>query len=487
MKKLSLLLCSLFFTVFVHWNTANAVEGCCSHHGGVAGFVCEDGTPIPVSSPSCINAPRDYYQNLLSKCYENQRIYEKNEVSKGRDLSIARDTYNNRSNSGLIEYYKQQYEEAQALTTQNALRCEAINEEYEQGRIALNDYLKSGGCGENSYFSSEEKCSCYEGYERVYEGNSDCVSMIISTCGINSYVSDNGACKCDEGYIWQNENENDLNCIEKIVCEENAHKSNIYNSCLCNEGYKEKAGTIAEGENCVPVRESCGESAHITNAGKDCICQDGYEWGDYTKINCVSIGGHEEEEDNTEEPQPAFTDLPTTHKNKTAIEYLKEKNIIGGYKDGTFQPEKAINRAELLKVLIESRVSGFKASEHDISCFIDTPQGAWFTPYICYSQKQGWTNGYKDNTFRPAQTVSKAEALKIILSAFQFSMPSEAQISYFDDVSTQEWFSPYIQTAKEHDFLEEVSGKYSPHEGMTRASVSEVIYRAMKFLSEPTI
>ena len=33
------------------------------------------------------------------------------------------------------------------------------------------------------------------------------------------------------------------------------------------------------------------------------------------------------------------------------MEYLKEKDIVGGYEDGTFGPDKAINRAETIKII----------------------------------------------------------------------------------------------------------------------------------------
>ena len=48
-----------------------------------------------------------------------------------------------------------------------------------------------------------------------------------------------------------------------------------------------------------------------------------------------------------------FNDVETKSKNSQAIKYLKDNQIIGGYSDGSFKPSNSINRAELLKILVE--------------------------------------------------------------------------------------------------------------------------------------
>src|SRR3989338_4055668 len=50
----------------------------------------------------------------------------------------------------------------------------------------------------------------------------------------------------------------------------------------------------------------------------------------------------------------SFPDVPTNHPNREAIEYVQAQKIVGGYPDGTYQPNKTINRAEFAKILEES-------------------------------------------------------------------------------------------------------------------------------------
>ncbi len=49
----------------------------------------------------------------------------------------------------------------------------------------------------------------------------------------------------------------------------------------------------------------------------------------------------------------SFSDVPDDHPYIKAIEYLQNNDIVQGYEDGTFRPEQTINRAEFTKVLLE--------------------------------------------------------------------------------------------------------------------------------------
>ena len=65
----------------------------------------------------------------------------------------------------------------------------------------------------------------------------------------------------------------------------------------------------------------------------------------------------------------------------------------------------------MIKILVES--TGITPSHHTFNnCFSDVGE-EWFAPYVCYAQWAGWIEGYADGTFKPAQTVNKAESLEL--------------------------------------------------------------------------
>ena len=54
----------------------------------------------------------------------------------------------------------------------------------------------------------------------------------------------------------------------------------------------------------------------------------------------------------TNNTDPAFKDVNVGDDDYIAIKFLKDRNIISGYSDGTFQPGNLINRAEALKIIL---------------------------------------------------------------------------------------------------------------------------------------
>lgn len=172
-----------------------------------------------------------------------------------------------------------------------------------------------------------------------------------------------------------------------------------------------------------------------------------------------------------------FTDVLLNNQNYDAIFYLKNKGIINGYADGTFKPNNDVNRAELLKIIIEGM--NLKPDVNEFSeCFKDI-KTEWFAPYICYAKSVRWVNGYPDGTFKPAQTVNKVEAIKILLNSQGIILPDSVEEKPFDDVNINDWFAPFVTKAKQLDILEETGPTFEPSKGMTRGSISENLYRLL--------
>lgn len=162
---------------------------------------------------------------------------------------------------------------------------------------------------------------------------------------------------------------------------------------------------------------------------------------------------------------------------RDSIEYLEQEGIINGHPDGTFRPNEAINRAELMKILVESAVDEADFSGRS-DCFPDVKK-EWFAQYVCYAAEVGWIEGYPDGLFKPGNTVNKVEAIKMLVNSQGIDLPASVSEAVFNDVPAGEWFSPYVKAAKDKGILIE-SGKYFyPADLMTRGVVSENIYRAL--------
>lgn len=193
-----------------------------------------------------------------------------------------------------------------------------------------------------------------------------------------------------------------------------------------------------------------------------------------TDVSFTSSYGDEEEEEDTE----GFPDVPATHDNYRAILYLQANNVIDGYPDGTFQPEKTLNRAELTKLLVTGQGLSPDPNTYK-NCFPDVAE-EWFAVYVCYAKEKGWVGGYPDGTFLPGNTVNKVEALKILLESQGMDLPEDVDSLPFSDTDLAGWYAPYVDVAYRLGLLEEASGTFDPAGGMDRGGVSENLYRLLQ-------
>lgn len=171
-----------------------------------------------------------------------------------------------------------------------------------------------------------------------------------------------------------------------------------------------------------------------------------------------------------------FPDIPITHPNAAAINYLAEKGIIQGYEDGLFRPSKEVSRAELLKILIKGTRGIDTVYNPYEGCFLDVPGHEWYALYVCYAMYRNWVSGYDDGLFRPHNTVNKVEALKIIFKSKNILTPNSITVSPYPDIGIDTWYAPYVDIAKDLGLLTPMA-HFNPTNGMDRGSVSEMIAR----------
>ncbi|MFN7161010.1 MAG: MG2 domain-containing protein [Candidatus Gracilibacteria bacterium] len=107
--------------------------------------------------------------------------------------------------------------------------------------------------------------------------------------------------------------------------------------------------------------------------------------------------------------------------NYPAIKYLKEKQLIKGNPDGSFRPDDSINRAEAMTLAF--RGFGGEIKYDTAHSFSDLKAEDWFSPYVSTAKKEGFVQGYPDGTFKAGQPVKYEEAAKIFLKFYKVSLP----------------------------------------------------------------
>ncbi|MBI4734361.1 MAG: S-layer homology domain-containing protein, partial [Rubrobacteridae bacterium] len=92
------------------------------------------------------------------------------------------------------------------------------------------------------------------------------------------------------------------------------------------------------------------------------------------------------------------------------IESAVELGIVKGYVDGSFRPDNNVTRAEMAKMVVETKsmpVSESPSGFNDCS-------GYWADPFIAALKSTQIISGYSNNRFKPSEFATRAEACKII-------------------------------------------------------------------------
>lgn len=160
---------------------------------------------------------------------------------------------------------------------------------------------------------------------------------------------------------------------------------------------------------------------------------------------------------------------------KEAIEFLHGAGVVNGYPDGTFQPNRTLNRAELLKLAMAANNLLEPPSTSYKNCFPDV-QAEWYARDICYAKSQGWVKGYDDGLFHPEKEVNKVEAVKMMVKSNELNLEDSVSLK-FKDVSKDSWYFIYLEIAASHGLLEETGDYYYPGNPMTRGAAAEILYR----------
>lgn len=134
----------------------------------------------------------------------------------------------------------------------------------------------------------------------------------------------------------------------------------------------------------------------------------------------------------------SFIDVDDSSAAAAAIQFVFDRQYVQGLPDGTFKPLQSLNRAELLKmVLLAKYPSEVAAFESETACFADVPVYDWSSRFICYAAFHQIINGYPDGQFRPWQPVTYAEALKIVFNT----------INGTKFPVTDPWYASYVDFA----------------------------------------
>ena len=166
----------------------------------------------------------------------------------------------------------------------------------------------------------------------------------------------------------------------------------------------------------------------------------------------------------------AFSDVSSSHWALASVEFLKEKQWINGYEDGTFRPDNNITRAEYAKLILT--VFGIK--EGGQADFSDVSKDAWYAPFVAAAQANGIING-ADGNFFPDKNLTRQDAAVIICRILDKA--SSEKLSFADSENIADYAISAVSYLSELGVINGYGDNtFKPEGYITRAEISKIIY-----------
>lgn len=109
-------------------------------------------------------------------------------------------------------------------------------------------------------------------------------------------------------------------------------------------------------------------------------------------------------------PHP-FTDVADRAWYADGVCWVAAEGIATGFRDGTYRPQRSINRAEMVVMLWRAAGSPEGAAHH---AFADVPDGAWYRAALDWAVAAGIVTGFPDGTYRPKAPVNRGQAAMML-------------------------------------------------------------------------
>lgn len=167
-----------------------------------------------------------------------------------------------------------------------------------------------------------------------------------------------------------------------------------------------------------------------------------------------------------------FHDVDSSHPNKVFVDYLAGQGVFGGFPDGSFRPGDYLTRAQAASLMV--RALGLTAGGITETSFTDIADNHWALADIATAEKAGLLKGFPDGTFRPNQTLTRAQSVALIIRMSGQPIP-ELHLPQINDLAPGHWAAGAVAVALDAGMVNLNGSSFEPNEFFTRADIARAL------------
>ncbi|NLB82457.1 MAG: S-layer homology domain-containing protein [Clostridiaceae bacterium] len=175
-----------------------------------------------------------------------------------------------------------------------------------------------------------------------------------------------------------------------------------------------------------------------------------------------------------------LNDVDGDHWAAPYIGVLSRQGVFEGYTDGSFKPEQGITREEIAVTLV--RALGLEQrleSEFEENFEDNTDIADWSKKSVYLLTQMGIFTGYDDGLFRPRDIITREE-LAVVIARALTKTGVLLNLPFGDNQDIGNWASEWIRKAFSLGIIKGYDDKtFRPLNSITRAEVATILYNFM--------
>ncbi len=179
-----------------------------------------------------------------------------------------------------------------------------------------------------------------------------------------------------------------------------------------------------------------------------------------------------------------FNDIKSDNWAYQAVTSMSERKVINGYEDGSFRPSNSISREEFAKMI--AATFSLDQSVTQTVYFSDVPASRWSFPYITAAKDYltGYFPPKGKAFFDPSADATREDVATALVKIMELDTATYS--SHFkDEAKISPQLKKYVNVAAENNLITGYEdGTFKPLNSISRAEAAALLYRAIKNVGE---
>ena len=165
-----------------------------------------------------------------------------------------------------------------------------------------------------------------------------------------------------------------------------------------------------------------------------------------------------------------------------SINNMYNRGIVNGYGDGTFKPDNTVTRAEFVKMI--TNAVAFATSNTEGISFSDVSNTAWYANCVKLAYANNIVQGH-DGKFRPLDNILRQDAAIIIYKTIAgYGIKIDGDKHFNDEADISEYAKMYVSSMAANSIVNGSDGRFYPLNTLTRAEAVKLIENMLAYIGK---